>query len=145
MPDCNYPQHHRDDRAPGGVQLVALLIVVGAVAIIVTHWKAVVACVVVAGVVFVLAAVLIAMGRNRGSGYDPELERLAALERAQRQQAAAAIASSAPPPAVPATASTPALEAAPVVHQHLHFHGVSDQDLAEVARKAIRPAEDDRP
>jgi hypothetical protein len=32
-----------------------------------------------------------------------------------------------------------------VVHQRLHFHGVSDQDLAAVVRKAIRPTEDGQP
>lgn len=74
---CSYPQHHRDDRAPGIVQLVALLVIAGTVAIIVTHWKAVVACIVIAGVVLVLVAALMALSRNHGRYYDPELEQRA--------------------------------------------------------------------
>lgn len=139
---CKYPQHHLDDRAPGAVQFVGLLVVVGTVAVIVTHCHALLACMVVAGVVLVLVAALMALARNHGSGYDPELEHQAALDRAQAPRAAPVSVTSASSPAVTAPASTPALEAAPVVHQHLHFHGVSDEDLAEVVRKAIRPPED---
>lgn len=95
----------------------------------------------IAGVVLVLVAALMALARNHGSGYDTELERQAALEGAQ---AAAAIAPPAPSPGVPAPASMPALEAAPVVHQHVHFHGVSDRDLVDVVRKAIRSPEERR-
>jgi hypothetical protein len=142
---CKYPEHHRDGHAPGIVQLVALLIVVGTVAIIVTHWRAVVACMVVAGVVLVLVAALMALARNHARFYDPELERLAALERAHAARAAAAIAPAATAPAMPAPASTPAIEAAPVVHQHVHFHGVSGDDMTAAVRKAIRPPEDGRP
>jgi hypothetical protein len=139
---CKYPEHHRDDRASGVVQLVALLVVVGVVAIIVTHWKAVLACVVIAGVVLVLVAALMALARNHRSGFDPEPERLAALERAQPPHAAPAIAPSAPATAVPAAAGTPALEAAPAVHQHLHLHGLSGDQMADVVRKALGRPED---
>ncbi len=138
-PDCPYPQHHNDRAAPGILQLVALLIVVGVIAVIITHWKAVVACIAIAGVVMVLVFALMALYRNHGSGYDPELERQAALERDRRQQAAV---TSAPPPAVAAQATTAALEPAPVVHQHLHLHGISSDDMADAVRKAIHPPGD---
>jgi hypothetical protein len=137
MPDCNYPQHHRDDRAPGIVQLVGLLVVVGTVAIIVTHWKAVIACIVIAGVVLVLVAALMALARNHDRHYDPELEQLAALERARKAQAAVTIAAPAQSPV-----AAPAIEPAPAVHQHLHLHGLSGDQMADVVRKALRPPED---
>jgi hypothetical protein len=139
---CNYPQHHRDDRAPGVVQLVALLIVVGAIAIIVTHWRAVLACIVIAGVVLVLVAALMALARNHDRHYDPELEQLAELERARKAQAAVTIAAPAQSPVAAPPAATPAIEPAPAVHQHLHLHGLSGDQMADVVRKALRPPED---
>lgn len=32
-----------------------------------------------------------------------------------------------------------------MVHQHIHFHGVSGDDMADAVRKAIRPPEDAQP
>ncbi len=134
---CRYPEHH-DDRAPGVVQLLALLVVAGTVAVIVTHWHAVLACIVIAGVVLVLVAALMALSRNHARFYDPELERLAALGRAQTQRATPASVTAVQSPVVAPPASPAALEATPaVVHQHVHFHGASSEEMAAVVRKAI--------
>jgi TRAP-type C4-dicarboxylate transport system permease large subunit len=88
-------------------------IIIGAV--IVANWHAVILAFVVTAVLAVLGVAVVLLLHSHRRHYDPELEQRAELER--RPNAASA----ALPP--------------PVVHNHMHLHGVTPADVAAITAR----------
>ncbi len=124
---CNYPSHHA---GPSAGPPIALVVLIAAGAVIVAFWHVVVVALAVTGILAVAAGAVAMLLHNHRRYYDPGLERQAALDRAQ-------------PAGLPAPRPAAALEAAPVVHHHLHLHGISPDDAAALA--ARQHEQDTRP
>jgi hypothetical protein len=138
---CRYPEHHTGPSAGPPIGLLALI---AAGAVIVAYWRTVVVVLVVTGILAVVAAAVVMLIHNHRRYHDPELERqVAALERVGQ---AIRNSTAAQPHAMPAARPAPALESAPVIHHHLHLHGISaDGAAALIARQQLPAAEDTRP
>lgn len=134
--NCHFPEHHQGGPSAGPV--IAWVAALGLGALIMSHWHTFVLILVVLGILTALAVPMFLLWHNHGSGYDPDLERQAAAER----RAASYSITSGSSPAVATAERTAALEAAPFVHQHLHLHGLSADEMATVTRKAIEPPRD---
>ena len=110
---CRYPDHHR---GPGAGVPVAWVVILATGAVIVANWHALVVALVVTVALVALGVPVLLLLHNHKRYYDPELERRAELE--QRK-----------------TAATAELRP-PVVHNHLHLHGVRPADVpATTARQ----------
>ena len=108
---CNYPDHH----GPSAGQPIALLILIAIGAVIITHWRTVVVCVIVTAVLIVLTAAVATLWHRRHQLRDSARE----LDADPRRQLGAQ--------------QRPSIEA-PAVHNHLHLHGVQPSDLAAIVR-----------
>lgn len=132
---CQFPEHHSPSAGPP----LGLLAAIALGALVIAFWHAVIVALVVVAILAAAAGMVFLLIHNHGSGYDPELERQAAAERTQLARTAAGAAISEQSPAMLYPPRRDALEAPPVMHQHLHLHGVSVDDMAEVARQFTRP------
>jgi hypothetical protein len=133
---CKYPAHH----GPSAGQPIGLVVLIAIGAVIVIHWRTVVACLIVAVVLVVLASAVMMLWHRR---YDltPAPESVLELPDADRRVIVGPAAARA------VAARTAALEAeiaalrarqidAPAVHNHLHLHGVTTEDATAITAAA---------
>jgi hypothetical protein len=125
--NCRFPEHHSPSAGPP----LGLLGAIALGAVVIAFWHTVVVALVVVAILAAIAGAVFLLIHNHGSGYDPVLERQSEAEQAARQIQAAQLAQQL------AAQHRPAIDPAPVVHNHLHLHGVSDDEMADAARKAL--------
>lgn len=135
--NCRFPEHHP---GPSAKPVIGWVVALGLGALIITHLHAVELVLIVLGILIAFAVPVLLLWHNHGSAYDPDLEHQAAVKRAQMPRTAAHSVTATQSRAVPVADRTAALEAAPtVVHNHLHLHGVTGEDMAGIVRHAIEP------
>jgi hypothetical protein len=141
---CLYPSHHD---SPSAGPPLGLLAAIALGAVVIAFWHQVIVALVVVAILACIAGAVMLLIHNHGSGYDPDLERRANAEQATRQARAAPHSVTDgrryPPLASPARNE---LEAAPVVHNHLHvtLPGVTADDVAAVLLRRQRPELEER-
>ena len=121
---CKFPEHHGPSAGPP----FALIGLIALGAAVVAFWHIVVVVLVVVLLLAGVTGAVVALLHNHRRHYDPALEQQAAQLQQRRQAAMAA-------------QQRPAIEQ-PVVHQHLHLHGVTAEAAAHIARQLHARQED---
>jgi hypothetical protein len=118
---CKFPEHHGGSSAG---QVISLIICIALGAIVVAHWRTVVVCLIVTGVLLTVVAAVMAMWHRRHESAAEHqawlVERQAELDRRTARQQV--------------TARQPQQ-----IHNHVHLHGVRTEDIAGIIARRPQP------